>query len=306
MLRLALLQHACPVELTPAQNLRTAIDMIHDAADQGAQIVVTQELCTSHYFPQIENPDYFQLAETIPGPTSDKLAQIARKHRLWLVASLFEKRTAGLYHNTAVTFNPKGEQVSRYRKMHIPDDPRFYEKYYFTPGDAPVSVSDQHQAAIDDHTAWQTVATDHGRIGTLICWDQWYPEAARLTALRGAQVLIYPTAIGWWLHEAPELRQSQREAWRTIQRSHAIANGVFVAAANRIGVEGELRFWGGSFICDPAGTVIAQAPDDQPCVLVAECDLSRIDAQRHGWPFLRDRRIDAYGEINKRWIAPDQ
>ncbi len=295
MLRLALLQHACPINSTPAQNLRTALDMIRDAAAQGAQVVVTQELFTSQYFPQVESPDYFALAQTIPGPTTDQLASIARKHRLWLVASLFEKRTAGLYHNTAVTFCPKGEMVSRYRKMHIPDDPRFYEKYYFTPGDAPHT----------SESAWQTAATDHGCIGTLICWDQWYPEAARLTALRGAQVLLYPTAIGWWLHEAPELRPTQRKAWRIIQRSHAIANGVFVAAVNRIGVEGELRFWGSSFICDPSGTVIAEASEDQPCVLVADCDLSRIESQRHGWPFLRDRRIDAYHDITKRWIKDD-
>lgn len=283
--RLGLLQHASP-GTDKAKNLATMIDMAKEAASKGAQIIATQELFLSHYFCQIESDTRFALAESIPGPTTDKLCALAKKLKVSITASLFEKRAPGLFHNTSVMISPKGEIIGKYRKMHIPDDPRFFEKYYFTPGDL----------------GFTTQNTPNAETGMLVCWDQWYPEAARLTALKGAQILFYPTAIGWYHKETPFDRKQQKEAWQTIQRAHAIANGVFVAAINRIGTEEELEFWGGSFIADPGGVIIAQASDTQPEVLIADCDLGRMDEIRQGWPFLRDRRIDAYHEITKRYI----
>jgi N-carbamoylputrescine amidase len=286
-IRLGLIQHASPPDADLERTFDKAIAMIRDAAGQGAQVVATQELFLSHYFPQVEDEKFFALAEPIPGPRSQRLCELARKLGIELTASLFEKRAPGVYHNTSIMIDTQGEIVGKYRKMHIPDDPRFYEKYYFTPGDA-------------DTIGWQVQRLRSVTTGMLICWDQWFPEAARLTALKGAQILFYPTAIGWYHGETPEDARQQKEAWTTVQRAHAISNGVFVAAINRIGVEGDLKFWGSSFVADPGGTIIAQAGEDQEQVLIADCDLSRIDQIRHGWPFLRDRRVDAYGPIVKR------
>jgi N-carbamoylputrescine amidase len=284
IVKVGLVQHACSPD--KQTNVDKACAMIRDAAGKGAQIVATPELFASQYFPQVEGEAGFLLAEPLPGPTSTRMCELAKELRIYLTVSLFEKRAPGLFHNTSLMINPKGEVISTYRKMHIPDDPRFFEKYYFTPGDI----------------GWQVQDTEHARTGMLVCWDQWYPEAARLTALRGAQILFYPTAIGWYHGETPEDAAQQREAWRIIQRSHAIANGVFVVAINRIGVEGDLKFWGSSFVADPGGSILIEAGQDEEAVLIAECDLSRMDAIRQGWPFLRDRRIDAYGEITKRYI----
>lgn len=284
-LKLGLIQHACPPQADKAAILDQACDMIRQAADRGATLIVTQELFSGIYFPQTEQADHFALAEPIPGPTTQRLAELARELNIHLAASLFERRAAGVYHNTSVLLDPAGQIVARYRKMHIPDDPGFYEKYYFTPGDC----------------GWQVHQAGNVNVGMLICWDQWYPEAARLTAMRGAQVLLYPTAIGWSDDEPAQLQHKQIEAWKTIQRSHAIANGLYVAAINRIGTEGHITFWGSSFICDPMGHVLAQAPTDQPAVLVAELDLALIEQTRQAWPFFRDRRIDAYQELTQRW-----
>jgi N-carbamoylputrescine amidase len=297
---LGLVQHACPLSATPAQNMQTACDMIRQAASQGAQIVATQELFLSPYFPQTEDQAHFDLAEPVPGPSTQTLGELARELQIEITASLFEKRAPGLYHNTSVMIALTGDIIGRYRKMHIPDDPRFFEKYYFTPGDPPDNTPDDNA---DTHAAWQTQTTRFATTGMLVCWDQWFPEAARLTALRGAQILFYPTAIGWQDDiDTPDQHRQQREAWQILQRSHAIANGLFVAAINRIGTENDIRFWGSSFICDPTGQVIAQAPADQPAVLVAQCDLSLIDQTRKAWPFLRDRRIDAYANLTRRLI----
>ena len=292
-LTLGLIQHAAAGldDAHRAANLDTACDMIRQAASKGAQLVATEELFTAAYFPQIEDEARFALAEPIPGPTTQRLSKLAGDLGIFITASLFEKRAPGLYHNTSVLIDAKGEIVGKYRKMHIPDDPRFYEKYYFTPGDL-------------GFAAFPAVHPDT-RIGMLVCWDQWFPEAARLTAMHGAQVLFYPTAIGWYHGETDHDRKAQRQAWQTIQKSHAIANGVFVAAINRIGTEDDLTFWGSSFVVDPSGQVIAEADADQPAVLIAECDLSLITAQRHGWPFLRDRRIDAYAPITRRHLESD-
>ena len=293
-LKIALLQHACSPE--KSANVNTCAEMIRDAAGQGAQLIVTQELFASQYFCQVEDDALFELAEAIPGPTSRRICELARELRVYISASLFERRAAGVYHNTSIMVEPTGEIIDRYRKMHIPDDPRFYEKYYFTPGDLGFRVQ-----SLDLPSA--PVKT-----GMLVCWDQWYPEAARETALRGAEILLYPTAIGWFhtddpsRGEPPETRKAQLAAWQTIQRSHAIANGVYVAAANRIGREGDLLFWGRSFIADPAGVIIAEALPDQPAVLMADLDLSKIEEQRRGWPFLRDRRIDAYDGLKYRYL----
>jgi len=287
---LGLIQHACPTSASPAENLELACSMIRDAAARGATLIATQELFTSSYFCQVEDEARFDLAEPIPGPTTDRLCGLAGELDVEITASLFEKRAPGVYHNTSVMIGPDGRGGGRitgkYRKMHIPDDPRFYEKFYFTPGDL----------GFDAH------ATRRAQAGMLVCWDQWFPEAARLTAMRGAEVLFYPTAIGWFHGETDADRAQQREAWRTIQRSHAIANGVYVAAINRIGAEDDLTFWGGSFVCDPGGVVIAEASADEPEALVVECDLSRIEQLRRGWPFLRDRRIDAYQPITQRLL----
>ncbi|MDQ3688417.1 MAG: carbon-nitrogen hydrolase [Acidobacteriota bacterium] len=267
-------------------NLRKAIERVGDAARQGAQIVCLQELFRSQYFCQTEDTELFKLAEPIPGPSTEALSEVAREHKVVIIASLFEKRTAGLYHNTAVMFDADGEIVGKYRKMHIPDDPLYYEKFYFTPGDL----------------GFQTHDTEYGKVGTLVCWDQWFPEAARLTALSGAQILFYPTAIGWLPEEEEEMNTAQHAAWETIQRGHAISNGVYVAAVNRVGQEGKLKFWGQSFVADPFGRIIAKASSDKEEILIVPCDMSLIEKTRQNWPFLRDRRIDSYAGLGYRFL----
>jgi N-carbamoylputrescine amidase len=281
---IGLVQMRCTPRLQ--ENLKKGLALVEKAARRGAQIVCLPELFRSLYFCQTEDHRQFALAEPIPGPTTAALSRTARKHRITIIGSIFEKRSAGVYHNTAVIIDVNGKITGKYRKMHIPDDPLYYEKFYFTPGDL----------------GFQSVATKRAHIGTLICWDQWYPEAARLTALKGAQILFYPTAIGWHANEKKNFGQKQYDAWVTIQRSHAIANGVFVAVPNRTGVEGTVQFWGGSFICDPFGEIIAQASHDEQEVLLAKCDLRQVEKTRQHWPFLRDRRIDAYGGITQRLL----
>ena len=287
-LQLALLQHACPIDASKQDNLATCERLIRQAAKAGAQLIVTQELFVGQYFCQVEDDALCDLAEPIPGPTSEHIAKLAEELSVTISASLFEKRTAGVYHNTTATFGPTGELVGKYRKMHIPDDPRFYEKYYFTPGDL----------------GWQTFAMSNTKVGTLVCWDQWFPEAARLTALKGAELLLYPTAIGYYNHEElgepAQVREQQRVAWQTMMQSHAIANGVFVAAANRVGIENDLTFWGSSFVVGPDGKKIVEASQDKEEVLMAELDFDMIESLRRGWPFLRDRRIDGYDPLLKR------
>ncbi len=287
--RIGLAQFAC--SLDSEANLAKAVQQIREAAAQGAQIVCLPELFRSQYFCREENADLFDLAEPIPGPSTKAIGRVAKECGVAVVASLFEKRAQGLYHNTAAILDADGEMLGIYRKMHIPDDPLYYEKFYFTPGD----------------TGFPNFDTKFGRIGTLVCWDQWYPEGARLSSMGGASVLFYPTAIGWHPAEKLEYGAAQLDAWRTIQRAHAIANGIYVAAVNRIGFEGPadsgLEFWGSSFIVDPFGQVIAQASSDREEVLVAECDTRRMDEVRRNWPFLRDRRIDAYGQLTSRWIG---
>ena len=278
-----LVQMSC--EQKPEANLRKAIARIEEAAKNGAEIVCLQELFRSQYFCQTEDIELFKLAETIPGPSTEALAKVSKKNNVVIVASLFEKRAAGIYHNTAVIIDEKGKIAGKYRKMHIPDDPLYYEKFYFTPGDL----------------GFQTHETKYGNVGTLVCWDQWFPEAARLTALGGAQFLFYPTAIGWLPDEAEEMNQAQHAAWETIQRGHAIANGVYVVVVNRVGREGKLNFWGQSFVVDPFGRIIAKASATEEETLVVKCDLSRIDETRQNWPFLRDRRIDAYQGLGYRY-----
>ena len=276
----------------PQENVDKAAARVADAARKGAQIVCLPEMYRTPYFCQKEDAALFDLAEPVPGPSTERLSKVAREHGVVVVVPIFEKRATGLYHNSAVILDADGKTAGLYRKMHIPDDPAFYEKFYFTPGDLGFKAFD----------------TKHGRIGTLICWDQWYPEGARLTALQGAAILFYPTAIGWHPHEKAKYGAQQRDAWRTIQRGHAIANGCYVAAVNRVGhertVPGEagLEFWGTSFLCDPFGVVLAEASTDQEEILVAEVDVGRMEEVRRGWPFLRDRRIDAYGGIEKRFI----
>ena len=285
--KLGLIQMQCDPE--PVRNLKTSIKRIQEAARSGADVIVTPELFLSHYFCQETNLANFDLAEPIPGPTTSKLGTLAKSLGKVIVASLFEKRAPGLYHNTAVVFDADGTLLGLYRKMHIPDDPLYHEKYYFTPGD----------------TGFRTVDTRFGRIGVLVCWDQWYPEAARLTALQGAKVLIYHTAIGWHQREKDEFGVQQHSAWETIQRAHAIANGVYVAAVNRVGHEGPanagLDFWGASFVSDPFGVVMARGSHDKEETIIAECDPARMEDVRRNWPFLRDRRIDAYDNITRRW-----
>jgi N-carbamoylputrescine amidase len=274
------------------KNLEHAVTLVKDAARSGAEVVCLPELFRSQYFCQREDAALFDLAEPIPGPSTEALGRVAREAKVSVVAPLFERRAAGLYHNSAAIIDATGEIAGVYRKMHIPDDPAFYEKFYFTPGDL----------------GFKAIDTAAGRIGTLICWDQWYPEGARLTALRGASVLFYPTAIGWHPHEKEQYGRSQREAWQTIQRSHAIANGVYVAAVNRVGherpIEGGpgLEFWGSSFVSDPFGVVIAEGSTDKEEILLAEVDPARIEDVRRNWPFLRDRRIDAYVGIDRRFL----
>ena len=272
---------------SPQENLEKAASRVEEAAGRGAQVICLPELYRSHYFCQREDPALFDLAEPVPGPSTERIGAAARRHRVSVVVPIFEKRAPGLYHNSAVVLDA-GERVGVYRKMHIPDDPAFYEKFYFAPGDLGFRAFD----------------TRSGRIGTLICWDQWYPEGARLTALQGASVLFYPTAIGWHPHEKEQQGAAQRDAWRTVQRGHAIANGVYVAAVNRVGREGDpgLEFWGTSFLCDPFGQVVAEASTDREEILVGQIDLGRIEEVRRNWPFLRDRRIDAYGGIERRFL----
>ena len=281
----------------PGENLERAIEQVRTASARGAQIVCLPELFQTQYFCQREDHSLFDLAEPIPGPTTFRLSMLAKELRIVLIASLFEKRAPGVYHNTAVTFDTNGEQCGLYRKMHIPDDPLYYEKFYFTPGDL----------------GFQASATSLGRVGTLVCWDQWYPEGARITALQGAQVLFYPTAIGWHPAEKAEFGKAQHDAWRTIQRAHAIANGVYVAVVNRVGFEtGNIRgksaagagleFWGGSFLCDPFGRVFAEASHDKEEILLGEVDLRALEEIRRNWPFLRDRRIDSYAPITNRLL----
>ena len=273
-------------------NLKKAVARIHEAKKKGADVVCLPELYRSPYFCQKEDARLFDLAEPVPGPSTEALGRAAREAGVVVVAPIFEKRALGLYHNTAAIIDTSGEIAGLYRKMHIPDDPAFYEKFYFTPGDL----------------GFRAIDTAKGKIGTLICWDQWYPEGARLTALQGAIVLFFPTAIGWHPHEKAEHGVPQRDAWRTIQRGHAIANGVYVAVVNRVGHEippeggPGLEFWGSSFIADPFGVVVAEASTDKEEILVAKVDLARIEEVRRNWPFLRDRRIDAYGGIERRFL----
>ena len=293
--RVGLVQMQCGPD--PEQNLEHAMEMVREAAGKGANVVCLPELFITQYFCQREDHAFFDLAEPIPGPTSTRLSQLARQQGVVLIASLFEKRAPGIYHNTAAIFEKDGALTGIYRKMHIPDDPLYYEKFYFTPGDL----------------GFKALDTNVGKIGTLVCWDQWYPEGARLTALQGANVLFYPTAIGWHPAEKEEWGKAQHDAWRTIQRAHAIANGVYVAVVNRVGHEtGNVRgnyvkgpgldFWGGSFLADPFGRVIAEGSHNKEEILIGDIDLHKMEEIRRNWPFLRDRRIDSYGPITQRFI----
>jgi N-carbamoylputrescine amidase len=286
--RIGLVQTSC--SLDPNENLAKTEWKVREAAARGAQVVCLQELFRSQYFCREENAELFALAESIPGPSTETLGKLARELKVVIVTSLFERRAAGLYHNTAAVLGPDGEIAGLYRKMHIPDDPLYFEKYYFTPGDL----------------GFGSIATPYGRLGVLVCWDQWYPEGARIAALSGADLLVYPTAIGWHPSEKAQYGAAQLDAWRTIQRAHAIANGIYVAAVDRVGYEGPpehgLEFWGSSFVADPFGQVIAQASCDQEEILIAECDPRRMEEVRRNWPFLRDRRIDAYAPILQRWL----
>ena len=293
--RVGLIQMSCGPD--PDANLERAAVRVREAAHQGAEVVCLPELFRAQYFCQREDIALFDLAESIPGPSTDKLSAVAREEKVVIVASLFERRAPGLYHNTAAILEKDGRVAGLYRKMHIPDDPLYYEKFYFTPGDLGFRAFD----------------TSAGRIGALVCWDQWYPEGARITALQGANVLFYPTAIGWHPHEKDEYGAAQYDAWQTIQRAHAIANGVYVAAVNRVGLEhGDVRgnrvegpgleFWGGSFLADPFGRVIARAAHDQEEILIGTIDLAIMEDTRRNWPFLRDRRIDAYAPIVSRFL----
>lgn len=282
--RIAVIQMTCVREKGP--NVEKALARVAEAAKNGANVICLQELFAGHYFCQTEDHARFAEAEPIPGPTSEAFAAAAKQHGVVIIASLFEKRAAGLYHNTAVIFDADGTQLGLYRKMHIPDDPLYYEKFYFTPGDL----------------GFKSFETKFGKVGVCVCWDQWYPEAARLTALTGAEMLFYPTAIGWLPDEKEEFGAAQHTAWETMMRSHAIANGLFVAAPNRVGREGALEFWGGSFIANPNGTLLAKGAHDKEEILYADCDLGLVDVVRTHWPFLRDRRIDAYQGLTKRYL----
>ncbi len=283
LVRIGLVQMRCEVE--PARNLAAALAAIEETAAAGAHIVVLPELFRSRYFCQSEDHAAFDLAEPVPGPTTEALAAVARKCGVVVVGSLFERRAPGLYHNTACVLDADGTLLGLYRKLHIPDDPLYYEKFYFTPGDL----------------GFRSFETRFGRIGVLVCWDQWFPEAARLTALAGAQILVYPTAIGWHEAEREEFGVGQHAAWQTSQCAHAIANGVFVCAANRIGREQTVDFWGASFVCDPFGQVLERASHDRVEIVMADLDLRRIEQVRRHWPFLRDRRIDAYAGVVQRF-----
>ena len=273
----------------PAQNFSRALERIRDAARRGAQVICLPELFTSYYFCQVEDHQFFKLAEPIPGPNTEVLAKLAGELGVVIIASLFEKRAEGLYHNTTAVLDADGKYLGKYRKMHIPDDPNYYEKFYFTPGDL-------------GYRTWETKFT---RAGVLICWDQWYPEAARLTALSGAQILFYPTAIGWLVPEKAEYGATQQASWETIQRSHAIANGVFVAVVNRVGIEPGpnqgIEFWGGSFVAAPNGEILAKAGTEEE-TLIVPVDTAKVDFARTHWPFLRDRRVDSYGDLSRRYV----
>ncbi len=270
----------------PAANLAKAIERIEAAAKKGARIVCLQELFRSRYFCQSEDPRNFKLAESVPGPSTDALSAVAKERKIVIVASLFERRSAGIYHNTAVVIDADGSLAGTYRKMHIPDDPLYYEKFYFTPGDL----------------GFPSFQTRYAKVSALVCWDQWFPEGARSAALSGAQILFYPTAIGWIPNESRTVAQNQRNAWELIQRSHAVANGVFVASVNRVGREGKIKFWGNSFVAGPFGEIVAHASGERDEILLAKCDLRKIEETRQSWPFLRDRRIDAYGALLSRAV----
>ena len=289
-LTIALVQMSCGV--VPHENLGSALAKVEEAARRGAKVICLPELFRSQYFCQKEDPALFDLAESVPGPSTEALGKVAGRHNVVIIVPVFERRTAGIYHNSLVVIDSDGSIAGLYRKMHVPDDPAYYEKFYFTPGDR----------------GFQAIQTSAGKIGTLICWDQWYPEAARLATLQGAEMLFYPTAIGWHPSEKAQEGESQRSAWQTIQRSHAIANGVFVAAVNRVGHEkpdegGDgIEFWGSSFMCDPFGTVLTEASMDKEEIVLAEVNVSRVEEVRRNWPFLRDRRVDAYGGLTKRFF----
>ncbi|TCK18377.1 N-carbamoylputrescine amidase [Thiogranum longum] len=289
-LRVAAVQMACSAD--PDTNLRHIDEQLEKAASAGVQLVLLQELHNHRYFCQSENPENFDLAETIPGPTTEHLSEQARRHELVIVASLFERRASGLYHNTAVVLDSDGSLAGKYRKMHVPDDPGYHEKFYFTPGDL----------------GFLPITTRAGKLGVLICWDQWYPEAARLMALAGAELLLYPTAIGWDDEDNETEQQRQLEAWMTVQRAHAVSNGLPVIACNRSGYEADpeggsngIRFWGSSFIAGPQGELLARAPAQENILLIADIDLARNEQVRRIWPFLRDRRIDAYDDLTRRF-----
>jgi N-carbamoylputrescine amidase len=276
------------------ENLARAAEKIREAAKRGAQIISLHELFASEYFCRTEDAQLFDLAEPIPGPTTDRLAKLAKELNVALVVSLFERRAAGVYHNTCAVLDADGSYLGKYRKMHIPDDPLYYEKFYFTPGDL----------------GFLNFDTKFARVGVQICWDQWYPEGSRLTAMKGAQVIFYPTSIGWHPHEKGDMGGAQLDSWKTIQRAHAVANGIYVAVVNRVGFEGKpekgdagLEFWGNSFVADPSGQLLAEAAADQEQILVVECDPAKSEDTRRNWPFFRDRRIDAFAEITQRWLG---
>ncbi len=276
------------------ENLSRATDKIREAAKRGAQIISLHELFAGEYFCRVEDADLFNLAEPVPGPTTDRFAKLAKELNVALVISLFERRAAGVYHNACAVLDADGSYLGKYRKMHIPDDPLYYEKFYFTPGDL----------------GFLNFDTKFARIGIQICWDQWYPEGSRLTAMQGAQVIFYPTSIGWHPHEKGQVGAAQLDSWRTIQRAHAIANGLYVAAVNRVGYEGKpdkgdpgIEFWGNSFVADPSGVILSESPADKEDILVVECDPAKSEDTRRNWPFFRDRRIDAFGPLQNRWLG---
>ncbi len=286
IVKIGMVQSTCVKD--KAANFQQTIEKIKEAAAKGAQIICLQELFTSLYFCDVEDYENFKLAEPIPGPSTDALSKLAAELQVVIIASLFEKRTQGIYHNTVAVLDADGTYLGKYRKMHIPDDPAYYEKFYFTPGDL----------------GYKIFKTKFANVGVLICWDQWYPEAARITALMGAEILFYPTAIGWATSQNEETNSEQFNAWQTIQRSHAVANGVHVVSVNRVGFEqnGAMKFWGGSFIANPFGRILHQASHDKEEIIVYEIDTAKTDSYRTHWPFLRDRRIDSYEPITKRFI----
>jgi N-carbamoylputrescine amidase len=276
------------------ENLTRATEKIREAAARGAQVVCLHELFAGEYFCRTEDPERFDLAEAVPGPTTERFSAIAKQKKVALVLSVFERRAAGVYHNTCAVLDADGSYLGKYRKMHIPDDPLYYEKFYFTPGDL----------------GFLNFDTKYARIGVQICWDQWYPEGSRITAMQGAQVIFYPTSIGWHLNEKAQVGTAQLDSWKTIQLAHAVANGIYVAVVNRVGFEGQpekgdagLEFWGNSFVADPAGQILQQASKDMEEILVVECDPTKSEEQRRNWPFFRDRRIDAFGPLMQRWVG---